>query len=142
MMLSIFSCVYWSFMYLLWKKRTCLSSPFPISLGCLSFLLLGYIKPKEEKHKSILSTLMSVLCVSFAFMENTSLLTFLVTKCVEILSHTKQFSATPAGCPTIQLNSDTVYTKIALDPTVHGFIPTSDASSRSTLSPGLLTNQL
>lgn len=33
--------------------------------------------------------------------QNTSLVMILVTKCVEVFLHTKQFSATPADYPTI-----------------------------------------
>ena len=36
---------------------------------------------------------------------------------------TKQFSATPAGCPTISLNPDTTHREIASDPTVKGSVP-------------------
>ena len=45
----------------------------------------------------------TLLCISFLSpTPNTSLLTLLVIKCV---AQTKQISATPTGCPTIQFNS-------------------------------------
>lgn len=68
---------------------------------------------------------------------------------------TKQFT-TPAGCPTIELDSDTTYLEMASDPTGEGLCPTRllpaphqtptdhtlDANHKSSLSPGLLTNWL
>ena len=47
----------------------------------------------------------------------------LVTKCVEVFLHTKQFSETQAGCPSIELNSDALYLEIAANPTGEGFSP-------------------
>ena len=56
---------------------------------------------------------------------------------------------TPAECPIVQLNSDTVYPEIASDPTGEGFNPirlfsepsTSDAAAKPRLSPVLLTHR-
>ena len=36
------------------------------------------------------------------------------------LPHTKPFPVTPAGCPTVELNADTIYQEIVLDPTGQG----------------------
>ena len=47
----------------------------------------------------------------------------LITKCVEDFPHTKQFSVTPAGCPIVKLNSNTLYLKIVADSTASGLNP-------------------
>ena len=54
-------------------------------------------------------------------------------------------SVTPAGCPTLQLGSQAVYLEAGSGPSVQGLSPkdrppTSDASHRRRLCPGLLTN--
>lgn len=65
-----------------------------------------------------------------------------------LFPHTTQlFSATPAECPTIDLNLDTVYLETVLDPAGQGLSftispPTSDAKGKSRLSPVLLTDRL
>ena len=62
--------------------------------------------------------------------------------------HTTQlFSATPAECPTIDLNLHTVYLEIVVDPAGQGLSfailpPTSDAKGKSRLLSALLTNRL
>ena len=43
---------------------------------------------------------------------------------MDVSGPAKQFSGTQAGSPTIQLNSDTVYAEIALDPAGWGLGPT------------------
>lgn len=50
----------------------------------------------------------------------------------------------PAGCPTFQFNSDTIYQDIAADPIAEGLsiISTSDAKHKFGLLPVLLTHWL
>lgn len=52
----------------------------------------------------------SFQCVFFSLTQNTSLLTILVTKGVEVFFlHNEQFSVTPAGCPAVELSSNTTW---------------------------------
>lgn len=68
---------------------------------------------------------------------------------VRFFSTNKQFFVTPAGCATIQLNSDTVYQEIATNSTGQGLTPpsqpsppTSDTSCKLRLSLMFLTDWL
>lgn len=65
------------------------------------------------------------------------------------LDQTTSNSQTSPGCPTIQLNYDTIYPEAATDPASKGLSPTglfplpiSDASHKPMLSTVLLTNAL
>ena len=50
----------------------------------------------------------ALLPMSPTWLPHSTLLTHLVTNCVAFFPHTKQFSTTPAGCPTVWLNSDSL----------------------------------
>lgn len=59
------------------------------------------------------------------------------------------FSLTPAGCPAVQLNSDTIHPETAPEHTGEGLspirlspAPPSDASPEARLSPVLLNHRL
>ena len=83
-----------------------------------------------KKNKTVVLEIPSLpSCVCFTFTQKTLFLPLLVSKC----DHAKQFSMTPAGCPTIQLSSHTVLLERASDSTGEGLNPktllppTSDA---------------
>lgn len=62
--------------------------------------------------------------------KKTSLLTlFLVTKCLWGFPCSKQFSATLAGCPVIQFDSDSICLVLASDPTGEELSPTGHPSA-------------
>lgn len=85
--------------------------------GCVlkqnSFFFLSYIRENP------FIPCMSFFPVSLLYYPHKTftLLTLLVNKSMGICPHNKQFFATLAGSPTIQLNSDSSYQKIASDST-------------------------
>lgn len=108
-----------------------------LSISYICFIFC-YLTPCIGKNS------LSLLYVSFTFTQNTSLLTISVTKCMEVCSlyPAKQFSVTPASCPTIQLNFDTPWRcirspRIRLPP--HHTLRTAITSSRSPGYPQLLS---
>lgn len=63
-----------------------------------------------------LSYYASFLRVSFTFTKDTSLLTLLVIKCVEVFTTLRNYQI-PAVCPTTELSPDAIYSEIASDST-------------------------
>lgn len=79
------------------------------------FLLLCWEKLRPSSLRVFLLCF-SFLCVSFITHTERSALTLLAIKCVFFLPRTKQFCTTPAGCPAVYLDSDTIYLETVSGP--------------------------
>ena len=83
---------------------------------------MGLVSPPSNiltwKNSNSLLLCGGLLC--FLYYSHTFLLTLLIIRHAEEFPHTKQFSVTPAGCPTIKPHSNTVYLKIVADSVASG----------------------